>query len=88
MALLGIVGFGLVWGWLIGGRRLTVDRWPWNVPLIGLSVTLACFQVYLFTGESIRFAVVYLGAFGLALVIHRAWLSELQTQFGSHSSHD
>jgi hypothetical protein len=78
IAWLGGVGIGLVWGWLMGRlislARLTSLSW-----LALLAETfLVSGQIYLFADWSSLF--IFLGAAGLALLIHLGWIRMLRAR--------
>lgn len=81
ITLLGSVGIGLVWGWLLGNLEGRVRR-----PLVvGWSTSLATLLlatlVLMFTDR--RALWLFLGAAALSLLLHLAWRQELRRRFGA-----
>lgn len=78
--ILGSVGFGIVWGWLmvlIGGRGQ--PPW-WNVlPLVAATGVLGL-TIYQFA--SLTLTLSFAGAAVLASLIHMAWIQELRRRYG------
>lgn len=76
----GGIGIGLVWGWLIGGRR-------WSPPSASVwslvSATLAA-EAALLAGPGV--AVALLGAAVVAAALHAAWSYQLRQQRGASGS--
>jgi hypothetical protein len=81
ITLLGSVGIGLVWGWLLGNLGGRVRR----PQLVGWSTSLATLLVatlvLMFTDR--RALWFFLGATALSLLLHLAWRQELRRRFGA-----
>lgn len=77
---LGAIGFGLVWGWLLGFYDVRPDRLPVAVTsLTGASVLGAAATAWLggFSATA-PFSVAVL----IALFVHSQWRSELRKRYG------
>lgn len=81
ITLLGNIGLGLVWGWLIGRLEDSVHRVLSSVLAVGISTLLLAAEIYLFS--SWRGAFLFLGAVGLAWLLHLGWRRELRQRFDS-----
>lgn len=81
----GGVGLGLMWGWLIG----IVGNRPRRPLLAGLALTgatlLLALEVLLLTQWIVL--ALFLGATGLAWVLHILWRRELLRRFGPPTNH-
>jgi hypothetical protein len=80
ITLLGSVGIGLVWGWLLGSlggriRRPLVVGWSTS-----LATLLAAAVTLMFADR--RGLWFFLGATALSLLLHLAWRQELRRRFG------
>lgn len=80
ITLIGSIGMGLVWGWLLGSLGGRV----WRPQLVGWSTSLAtalvAFVVLMFADR--RGLWFFLGATALSLLLHLAWRQELRRRFG------
>jgi len=79
ITLLGSIGVGLVWGWLLGGLGDTAQKSLSNVLSVIAATSLLSVEVYLFA--SWRGIGVSLGALGLALLLHLGWRRSLRQRF-------
>jgi len=79
ITLLGSVGVGLVWGWLLGGLGDTAQRRFSNVLSVFVATLLLGTEVYLFA--SWTGAGLFLGALSLALLLHLGWRCSLRQRF-------
>ena len=83
IVVLGAVGLGLVWGWLIGGLEARGRRLLLEGLALGAATLLLAAQVTLLADWP---ALPHLlGAAGLAALLHRAWRWELRARFGANS---
>jgi hypothetical protein len=76
----GGIGIGLVWGWLIGGRRwspLSVGAWLLTAMVVAAEATLLAGP---------RVAVPLLGAVVVAATLHAAWRHELGLRRDANAS--
>lgn len=81
---LGAIGFGLVWGWLLGLYDVRPDRLPATVAsLSGASVIGAGVTAWLggFSATA-DFSVAAL----VALFVHSQWRSELRKRYGKRTT--
>lgn len=81
---LGAIGFGLVWGWLLGFYDIKPDRQPLAiVSLSGASVAGAGVTAWLGgLSTSAPFSVAAL----VALWVHTQWRSELRKRYGNSTN--
>lgn len=78
--LLGSIGVGLVWGWLLGGVGDTVRGSLRNVLPVLVATSLLLLQVYwLASWSGIESSF---GALVLALLLHLGWRRALRQRFG------
>jgi uncharacterized membrane protein YeiH len=81
LTLLGNVGLGLVWGWLIGSAsRGTHQRPVWTSVVLSGATLLFCLASFLFSGW--RAVIALLVAAGLALFVHLLWQRTIHDRFG------
>src|SRR5260370_39826759 len=78
--LLGSVGVGLVWGWLIAGVSGSGRKPILNVLLLSVATALILAEVLWLAGW--RSDAFLLGAAGIAFLIHRCWRRLLYNRFG------
>ncbi|MEO8435908.1 MAG: hypothetical protein ABI596_13495 [Pyrinomonadaceae bacterium] len=77
--LLGSIGVGLVWGWLLGGVGDTVRGSFSNVLSVLVATSLLLLEVYwLASWSGIGIA---LGALVLSLLLHLGWRRSLRQRF-------
>ncbi len=77
-ALLGGMGLGLVWGWLIGGRRITPAH-RLRTLLVGIGATVAV-GATIAAAAGIPALISFAVASGAGAIAHRALLRELATR--------
>jgi hypothetical protein len=80
ITMLGSIGLGLVWGWLMGslsgrGRRLLLNG-------LALSTATLVFAIEVFLLAGWRALVIFLGAAASALFLRVLWRRELRKRFG------
>jgi biotin transporter BioY len=80
ITMLGSIGLGLVWGWLMGslsgqGRRLLRNG-------LALSTATLAFAIEVFLLAGWRPLALFLGAAASALFLHVLWRRELCRRFG------
>jgi membrane protein implicated in regulation of membrane protease activity len=80
ITMLGSIGLGLVWGWLMGslssrGRRLLRNG-------LALSTATFIFAIEVFLLAGWRAVALFLGAAASALLLHVLWRRELRRRFG------
>jgi hypothetical protein len=80
ITLLGSIGVGMVWGWLLAGVSGSGRKPILNVLLLSVATTLLLAEVLWLAGW--RSAVFLLGAAGMAFLIHRCWRRVLYNRFG------
>jgi hypothetical protein len=79
ITLLGSIGVGLVWGWLLGALGDTARKCLRNVVSVVAATTFLGTVVYLFASwVEINF---FLGAVCLALLLHLGWRRSLRQRF-------
>jgi hypothetical protein len=80
ISILGSIGLGLAWGWLVGQRD---QAGSWQV-LKGLAVGVATslIGVEVFLLADWRALMSFVGASALAFVLHRQWRRELRQRYG------
>lgn len=77
IAMLGSLGLGLVWGWLIGIlSRFQPTRWLLQCLALGLATALLALETWLLVDW--RAAVYFVAAATLALGAHLIWLYSLR----------
>lgn len=81
ITLLGSIGIGLVWGWLISRLDGSVHRVLSSVLAVGVSTLLLAAEIYLFS--SWRGVFLFLSAVSLAWLLHLGWRRELRQRFDS-----
>ena len=81
ITLLGSVGFGLVWGWLLGSLGGRVRR-PQLVGWATGAATLLAAAVVRWSADR-RALWLFLGAAGLSLLFHLGWREELRRRYRS-----
>jgi len=77
---LGGAGVGLVWGWSMGRLIGLARRTSLNGLVPGVGTILLSIQTYLLADW--QPLVLFLGAAGLALLIHLEWLRRLRARCG------
>lgn len=82
IGMLGSLGLGLVWGWLIGiVSRSLPPRWLLHCLALGLATALLTLETWLFVDW--RAAVFFVVAVTLALCVHLIWLHSLRRQLST-----
>jgi len=81
ITLIGSVGFGLVWGWLLGSLGGRVQR-PQLVGWSAGAATLVVAAVVRWYTDR-RSLWFFLGAAGLSLLLHLGWREELRRRYRS-----
>jgi hypothetical protein len=85
MTMIGSIGLGLVWGWLlilVGGRG--VWKRPFLTPLL-LSLATLLIAVYLLSFTNFPTMLIFLLAATVAAFFHLAWQHELRRRFSISS---
>ena len=80
ISLIGSVGLGLVWGWLIGSLGGRVRRPLLDGLALGAGTLLLAGQVAMLAG--LDALPRFFGAVMLALLLHLAWRRELRARLG------
>jgi len=80
ITLLGSIGVGLVWGWLIAPVPGSGRKRILTVFLLGVATALLLAEVVWLAGW--RSAAFVLGAAGIAFLIHRCWRQVLFNRLG------
>ncbi len=80
LVILGCVGVGAVWGWLIGKLDGTSPSPVRKVLAVGLATLLLAIEIFILAEW--RALAFFLGAAALALLIHLGWRRELIARFG------
>lgn len=83
ITLLGSIGIGLVWGWLIGPFGDRPRRKFFNVLAVSAATLLLAGLVY-WVAEWQQ-AVFFLGFTALAFLVHLSWRQELRRRFSIFS---
>ena len=78
--LLGSIGVGLVWGWLLGGIGDTARGSLGNVLSVLIATSLLLLEVYWLSSWS--GTGISLGALVLSLLLHLGWRRSLRQRFG------
>ena len=78
--LLGSIGVGLVWGWLLGGFGDTARGSLINVLSVLIATSLLLLEVYWLASWS--GVGISLGALVLSLLLHLGWRRSLRQRFG------
>lgn len=82
LAMWGALGFGVVWGWLLGLLSISTRR-PVRSALVGGGATLLSYGlVFMMLGWRAALASSIAG--GISLGIYTLWQRGLMAQFGSH----
>jgi hypothetical protein len=81
ITLLGSIGFGLVWGWLLGSlggrvRRRFLVGWSASAATLLAALAVRWFVDW-------RALALFLGMSVLSLLLHLAWRNELLRRFGT-----
>lgn len=79
ITLLGSIGVGLVWGWLIAGFSGSGRKPVLNILVLSVATTVILAEVVWLAGW--RSAAFFLGAAGIAFLIHRGWKRVLFNRF-------
>jgi hypothetical protein len=79
ITLLGSIGIGLVWGWLIGPLGDRPRRKFLNVLTVSAATLSLAGLVYWFAGW--QGTVFFLGPMTLAFLLHLGWRQELRRRF-------
>jgi hypothetical protein len=84
IATLGAIGFGLVWGWLLGLYDVKPDRLPAAVAALSSASVLGAGVTAWLGGLSATapFSVAAL----IALFVHSQWRSELRKRYGNSTN--
>jgi hypothetical protein len=80
LPLLGSIGIGMVWGWLIGTLEGHIHQPQRTIPAVSLATLLVIIEVFLIEGAGA--VVVLLGAITLSLLIHVFWRRQLRLRYG------
>lgn len=86
MTMIGSIGMGLVWGWLlilVGGRG--VWKRPFLTPFL-LSLATLIITAYLFSFTDFSTSLLFLFAATVAAFFHLAWQHELRRRFSVPST--
>ena len=81
IAVLGGVGLGLVWGWLMGGVVAKVRLSPLTTLALSVATLLLAIEVLLLAGWLVLALLLIMAA--LSIGLHFAWRHELRNRFES-----
>lgn len=80
ITMLGSMGLGLVWGWLMGGLSGRGGRLLLNGLALSTATLVFAIEVFLLAGW--RALAPFLGAAAFALLLHVLWRRDLRKRFG------
>jgi hypothetical protein len=79
IALIGSVGAGFVWGWLMGEFSSKAYRIQRLIVSLGIATVLYALSVLWLAGW--KAVVLFVGATALALLLHLGWQGQLISRF-------